>query len=60
MLPFEIRENLFWQRMRALDLDGPRTEVQSALIKSCLMRGDEAKAERLLRDWKDFPGETRA
>jgi hypothetical protein len=51
MLPFELREHLFWQRMRRLGLDEVKSEVQLYTIKSCLVRGDEAKAERLLRDW---------
>lgn len=50
-LTFQLREHLFWSRMKDKGLDIATTEVQGYIIKSCLARYDEAQAEQLLRDW---------
>lgn len=47
-LPFKLREHLFWQN------HGPSSRfsaVQLLVVKSCLMRFDEAKAIELIADW---------
>ncbi len=50
-LTFQLREHLFFERMREKGLGIATTEVQSMIIHSCLARYDEAGAEQLLRDW---------
>lgn len=50
-LSFQLREHLFWERMRDKGLKIATTEVQGYIIQSCLARYDEAQAESLLHDW---------
>lgn len=50
-LSFQLRESLFWERMRDKGLRIATTEIQGYIIQSCLARYDEAEAEELLRDW---------